>query len=63
MYCVGFTDTLTLSVPLQVLKLLAADFDGGTRAYYYYDSSYKKYIAVVKAFELLETSNAYRATK
>lgn len=28
MYCVGFTDTLTMSVPLQVLKLLAADFDG-----------------------------------
>lgn len=25
MYCVGFTDTLTLSVPLQILKLLAAD--------------------------------------
>lgn len=28
MYCVGFTDTLTMSVPLQVLKLLGADFDG-----------------------------------
>ena len=28
MFCVGYTDTLTLSVPLQVLKLLAADFDG-----------------------------------
>ena len=28
MFCVGFTDTLTMSVPLQVLKLLAADFDG-----------------------------------
>ena len=25
MYCVGFTDTLTMSVPLQVLKSLAAD--------------------------------------
>ena len=25
MYCVGFTDTLTMSVPLQVLKLLGAD--------------------------------------
>ena len=28
MYCIGYTDTLTMSVPLQVLKLLAADFDG-----------------------------------
>ena len=28
MYCIGYTDTLTISVPLQVLKLLGADFDG-----------------------------------
>ena len=28
MYCVGYTDTLTISVPLQVLKPLGADFDG-----------------------------------
>ena len=28
MYCVGFTDTLTISIPLQVLKPLGADFDG-----------------------------------
>ena len=28
MFCVGYTDTLTMSVPLQVLKLLGADFDG-----------------------------------
>lgn len=28
MFCIGFTDSLTMSVPLQVLKLLAADFDG-----------------------------------
>ena len=28
MYCVGYSDTLTMSVPLQVLKSLAADFDG-----------------------------------
>lgn len=28
MFCVGFTETYTMSVPLQVLKLLAADFDG-----------------------------------
>lgn len=28
MFCVGFTDTLTMSVPLQALKPLAADFDG-----------------------------------
>ena len=27
-FCVGFTDTLTMSVSLQVLKLMAADFDG-----------------------------------
>ena len=42
MYCIGYTDTLTISVPLQVLKSLGADFDG-------------KYIAVVKALELLES--------
>lgn len=28
MFCIGYDDTLTLSVPLQVLKPLAADFDG-----------------------------------
>lgn len=28
MNCIGFTDTLTMSVPLQVLAKLAADFDG-----------------------------------
>lgn len=28
MWCVGYSDTLTMSVPLQVLKSLAADFDG-----------------------------------
>ena len=28
MYCIGYSDTLTMSVPLQVLKSLAADFDG-----------------------------------
>ena len=27
-FCVGYTDTLTMSVPLQVLKLMGADFDG-----------------------------------
>ena len=27
-FCVDFTDTLTMSVPLQSLKPLAADFDG-----------------------------------
>ncbi len=39
MYCVGFTDTLTLSVPLQILKLLAADFDGKVLiSYRYFDN-------------------------
>ena len=28
MHCVGYSDTLTMSVPLQILPLLAADFDG-----------------------------------
>ena len=28
MWCIGYSDTLTMSVPLQVLKSLAADFDG-----------------------------------
>ena len=28
MYCIGYTDTLTMSIPLQILPLLAADFDG-----------------------------------
>lgn len=27
-FCVGYTDTLTMSVSLQVLKLMGADFDG-----------------------------------
>lgn len=27
-FCVGYTDTLTMSVPLQVLKIMGADFDG-----------------------------------
>ena len=30
MWCVGYSDTLTMSVPLQVLRSLAADFDGKT---------------------------------
>lgn len=33
MFCVGYTDTLTMSVPLQVLKSLAADFDKYTVTY------------------------------
>lgn len=28
MFCIGYTDTLTMSVPLQVLKIMGADFDG-----------------------------------
>jgi hypothetical protein len=28
MWCVGFTDTLTMSVPLQAIKSMCADFDG-----------------------------------
>ena len=28
MFCVGMTDTLTIGIPLQILKSLAADFDG-----------------------------------
>lgn len=28
MYCVGMTDSYTMEIPLRVLKLLAADFDG-----------------------------------
>ena len=27
-YCIGFTDTLTMSVPLQAIKVMGADFDG-----------------------------------
>ena len=30
MYCIGITDTYTMGIPLQVLKPLAADFDGDT---------------------------------
>ena len=32
MFCVGYTKTLTMSVPLQVLPSLAADFDGKLRS-------------------------------
>ena len=28
MFCIGMTDTLTIGIPLQILKFLAADFDG-----------------------------------
>ena len=28
MYCVGINDNYTMSLPLQILPLLAADFDG-----------------------------------
>ena len=38
-FVVGYTDTLTMSVPLQALKPLAADFDGKSRDFYYSDSS------------------------
>ena len=27
-FCIGYTDTLTMSVPLQILKIMGADFDG-----------------------------------
>jgi hypothetical protein len=27
-FCVGYTDTLTMSLSLQVLKIMGADFDG-----------------------------------
>ena len=52
MFVVGYTDTLTMSVPLQALKPLCADFDGNNI-----------YIAVVKTFELLENCKVYIATK
>ena len=50
MYCIGYTDTLTMSVPLQCLPSLAADFDGVSIFYYYFNGSNKrnKNIAVVK---------------
>lgn len=35
MFCVGYDDTLTLSIPLQVLKPLAADFDGDSLNIYH----------------------------
>ena len=28
MWCIGYTDTLTISVPLQAIKSMGADFDG-----------------------------------
>ena len=30
MFCVGMTDSYTMEIPLQILQLLAADFDGDT---------------------------------
>ena len=30
MFCIGITDSYTMEIPLQILKLLAADFDGDT---------------------------------
>ena len=55
MFCVGYTDTLTMSVPLQVLPSLAADFDGKVRSI---RKKLRYYIAVVKALELLENRKA-----
>ena len=58
-FCIGYTDTLTMSVSLQSLKPLAADFDGKSYDYYHLNGSLlKRYIAVVKALELLGTSAA-----
>jgi hypothetical protein len=35
MFCVGMTDTYTMGVPLQILPLLAADFDGDVLNIFY----------------------------
>ncbi len=53
MFCVGYTDTLTMSVPLQVLKLLGADFDG-----------FENVISSLslKPLNCWKTTNAYSAT-
>ena len=50
-YCVGFTDTLTMSVSLQSLKPLAADFDGKPFNCYYYNSS--NYLDTLPSLKLL----------
>jgi DNA-directed RNA polymerase beta' subunit len=34
-FCVGMTDTFTMGIPLQILKLLAADFDGDVLNIFY----------------------------
>lgn len=34
-FCVGMTDTYTMGIPLQILKLLAADFDGDVLNIFY----------------------------
>lgn len=62
MYCVGFTDTLTLSVPLQILKLLAADFDGKQNiSYRNFDN--KSTLPSLKPLNCWKLVTAYRATK
>lgn len=49
-FCIGYNMDYTMSVSLQVLKPMAADFDGKE------NMNIRKNVAVVKAFELLETS-------
>jgi hypothetical protein len=55
MFCVGFTDTLTMSVPLQVLKLLGAD-QKAIKVPFYSD------IDRINCFKLLGDYNALIAT-
>lgn len=51
-FCVGYTDTLTMSVSLQSLKPLAADFDGKSSILYYYNGS-RNYLSVLLSLKLL----------
>ena len=51
MFCIGFTESYTMAVPLQILKSLAADFDGKFIAPHRGD-------AVLNIAELLGKANA-----
>jgi hypothetical protein len=55
MFCVGYTDTLTMSVPLQVLKLMGAD-QKAIEVPFYSD------IDRINCFKLLGDYNALIAT-
>jgi len=53
-FCVGMTDTYTMGIPLQILKLLAADFDGDVLNIFYIINK----AFYTRAFQVLNPRNS-----